>query len=342
MADDEPPGAPPPVPAPGEHGAPPSPFVAPSDAHADPYAGPFVSPSAAHDAGGRSGSGAGPAGAGAAGHGSPGDGPEPGPSGYGPTGYGPSGYPPGYGAPGYGPPAYGPAGYGPPGYGQQGYGYGYGYTPPASNNGLAVGSLICGILGIAVCQIVGIAALIMGYIARKRIRETGEQGAGMALAGIILGWVSVALLLAIVLFYVGFGIIALRTADSIPSTPTRRTPTTFRSGTTSTTERINPTTTTRRPGSTVAPSGVIPLEACASVTLALKNLEDPAKADRGILTDAARTLHERYPASSGDDIDTLLADALSRTNRDTTGAKTTAVLEASARLEDILAAACPG
>jgi hypothetical protein len=335
VADDEQPGARPPGPPSGDAGTP---------TGAPPGSVPPGDP-AARGPSGYAPPGSGASGSGSAGYGTPGSGPPGSASpGSGPPGSGSPGFgPPGYGPPGYGPPGYGNPGYGQQGYGQQGYGYGYGYSPPPPNNGLAVASLICGVLGLALCQLAGIAALVMGYIARKRIRETGEQGAGMALAGIILGWVSVALLVGIVLFYVAFGILALRTADTIPSTPTRRTPTTtFRGGTTSTTERISPTTTTRRPGSTVAPSGVIPIEACPNVTLALKNLEEPAKADRGILTDAARTMHEYYPAASGDDIDTLLADALSRANRDTTGAKTTPVLEASARLEDILTAACPG
>jgi len=262
------------------------------------------------------------------------------PPGSGPSGYGPPTYPP----PAYGPPGSAPPGAGPPGT-APGYGYGYGYgayPPPASNNGLAVASLVCGLLGLFFCQLIGIGAIITGYIARRRIRETGEQGAGLALAGIILGWISIALAVVVILFYVAFGILAVSTASNSSSSTFPRTPTTRRGAVTSTTERIAPTTSTRPPGPTAAPSGVIPVEACPSVTLALKNLEDPAKADRGILTDAARTLHERYPAEAGDDIDTVLADALSRVNHDTTGAKTTEVLEASQRLDDILAAACPG
>lgn len=38
-----------------------------------------------------------------------------------------------------------------------------------------------------------VLALVFGYIARKQIRERGESGAGLAVAGIVLGWVGVGL-----------------------------------------------------------------------------------------------------------------------------------------------------
>ena len=82
----------------------------------------------------------------------------------------------------YDPPPGGQPPYGaPPPYGQPpGYGY---YPPPPHHpgtNGFAIAALICGIL----CAPLGI---IFGFIARSQIRHTGEQGDGMALAGIIVG-----------------------------------------------------------------------------------------------------------------------------------------------------------
>jgi hypothetical protein len=65
-------------------------------------------------------------------------------------------------------------------------GYGYGYGP--STNGLAIASLVLGIVGGVAC--VGwIVAIVLGAIARNQIRNSGgrQKGAGMALAGIILG-----------------------------------------------------------------------------------------------------------------------------------------------------------
>jgi hypothetical protein len=57
---------------------------------------------------------------------------------------------------------------------------------------MAVASMVLGILWIY--WIGSILALIFGYVARKQIRERGEGGDGMALAGIVLGWVGVGIL----------------------------------------------------------------------------------------------------------------------------------------------------
>ena len=37
------------------------------------------------------------------------------------------------------------------------------------------------------------AAIVLGHVARSQIKRTGEQGAGLALAGLILGWAAVIL-----------------------------------------------------------------------------------------------------------------------------------------------------
>jgi hypothetical protein len=76
-----------------------------------------------------------------------------------------------------------------------------GYTPAgagyagARTDGLAIGSLICGILSL-VCfwplclgVLLGPAAAIMGFISRQRIAASGGTvgGNGLALAGLVLG-----------------------------------------------------------------------------------------------------------------------------------------------------------
>ncbi len=38
-----------------------------------------------------------------------------------------------------------------------------------------------------------ILALVFGYMAKRQIAERNEQGAGFATAGIVLGWVGIAL-----------------------------------------------------------------------------------------------------------------------------------------------------
>ncbi|MCL2533417.1 MAG: DUF4190 domain-containing protein [Nocardiaceae bacterium] len=66
------------------------------------------------------------------------------------------------------------------------------YGPPRPTNILAVLALVFGILG-------GILAIPFGHIARSQIRKTGEEGNGLALAGLILGyiWLAAALVVAI-------------------------------------------------------------------------------------------------------------------------------------------------
>ncbi len=44
-----------------------------------------------------------------------------------------------------------------------------------------------------------VLALILGYVARNQIRHTGQHGDGMALAGIVLGWIGVGFLLLVIL-----------------------------------------------------------------------------------------------------------------------------------------------
>jgi hypothetical protein len=64
---------------------------------------------------------------------------------------------------------------------------------PSPINRLAIASLVFGILWLF--WLGSILALIFGYLARKQIRERGEGGENLALAGIVLGWVGIVLLL---------------------------------------------------------------------------------------------------------------------------------------------------
>lgn len=71
-------------------------------------------------------------------------------------------------------------------------------------HGLAVASLVFGVLGFIGLFIIGpILALVFGYMARSRIKEDPHFGGdGMAIAGIVLGWIG--LLLQVVLIAFGF------------------------------------------------------------------------------------------------------------------------------------------
>lgn len=58
-------------------------------------------------------------------------------------------------------------------------------------SGLATAALVCGLGQLVIGFPAGIAAIILGHKARRRIRQTGEQGDGLAVAGLILGYLGV-------------------------------------------------------------------------------------------------------------------------------------------------------
>jgi len=74
---------------------------------------------------------------------------------------------------------------------------------------LAVVSLVSGILGWSLLPLLGsIAAIVTGHMARGEIRRAPErlEGDGLAVAGLVLGWLSVALWVAgIAIFVLFFG-----------------------------------------------------------------------------------------------------------------------------------------
>ncbi|MFF4586732.1 DUF1707 and DUF4190 domain-containing protein [Streptomyces sp. NPDC001388] len=65
-------------------------------------------------------------------------------------------------------------------------------APPPPTNGKAVGSMVCGVLTTMTAGLTGLPAVILGHKARAEIRRTGEGGDGFAIAGLVLGWLSVA------------------------------------------------------------------------------------------------------------------------------------------------------
>jgi hypothetical protein len=92
---------------------------------------------------------------------------------------------------------------------------------PTPTNGLAIASLACGVAQFAFGPLPTIPAIVLGHMARHQIKRTGEQGAGMALVGLLLGWAAVAIgvlaILALTLFVVaGTGHAAVIHAHLLP------------------------------------------------------------------------------------------------------------------------------
>ncbi|MEV4758993.1 DUF4190 domain-containing protein [Micromonospora sp. NPDC049559] len=101
------------------------------------------------------------------------------------------------------------------GYPASGYpAYGYPTTPVnPPTNGMAIASLVLALVGIASCITAPVGA-ILGHIARRQIRERGEGGDGMALAGIIIGWILTGLLGLLIAFYVVIIVLAINSSSS--------------------------------------------------------------------------------------------------------------------------------
>jgi hypothetical protein len=78
-----------------------------------------------------------------------------------------------------------------------------GYYPPMMpaqpTSGLAIGAMICGIAEIFTLGFAAIPAVILGHLARAQIRQTGERGDGMAIAGLVLGYLGIAGWLLVIL-----------------------------------------------------------------------------------------------------------------------------------------------
>lgn len=89
---------------------------------------------------------------------------------------------------------------------------GYGYATASRTNGLAIASLVLGILWLG--GVGSILALVFGYIAKSQIDASGgtEGGRSLAVAGIVLGYVGLGLTLV---WFVLFGILLNEVGDSL-------------------------------------------------------------------------------------------------------------------------------
>ena len=131
------------------------------------------------------------------------------PGGYAPGPYQPGAYPPEAYNPGaYPPGAYAPGPY-PGGYPPAPYGDYYQGPPAAPKNGMGIASLVVAIIALIGSfsvvggVVLGVAAVILGFVARNRVKTGQADNGGVALAGIILGVVSVIAGLAFVAIWVG-------------------------------------------------------------------------------------------------------------------------------------------
>jgi hypothetical protein len=107
-----------------------------------------------------------------------------------------------YGAP-FGPPAGPPPGpYGAP----PGAIGGYGYQPVHKTNGLAIAGFVCSFFFFLVLG--SILGIVFGFVARGQIKRSQgvQKGAGLAVAGIIIGFAGIALLVLAIAIPTFFGV----------------------------------------------------------------------------------------------------------------------------------------
>ena len=85
---------------------------------------------------------------------------------------------------------------------------------PRQTSALAITSLVSGLLGWTFLPLVGsLVAIITGHMARAEIRRANGQidGDGLAIAGLVLGWlviaISVLTILAFILFFGGLAVL---------------------------------------------------------------------------------------------------------------------------------------
>jgi len=155
----------------------------------------------------------------------------PSPSGGPGQGYPPPGHAQGYGQPiagqhGPGQPPYGQPPYGQQQYGQAPYGgqqqygqqaaYGQPYGYPYGALPQARGTNTMAILALVLAFVFAPLGLILGVIARRQIKQTGEDGDGLALAGLIIGGVFTAIYVAGIVFFV-IALVAFGTASEVGS-----------------------------------------------------------------------------------------------------------------------------
>ncbi|HEX8730712.1 MAG TPA: DUF4190 domain-containing protein [Ktedonobacterales bacterium] len=108
----------------------------------------------------------------------------------------------------------------PPGYQQSPYATSYqqpyappgaGYAPAGPTSGMAIASLVCSLLGI------GLVGVILGHLALNEINKSNgyTQGRGLAIAGLIIGYLQIA---AVVIFLI-FVVLGVLFAASTPGVP---------------------------------------------------------------------------------------------------------------------------
>lgn len=90
----------------------------------------------------------------------------------------------------------------------QNYGYQAAQQQQAPYNVLGIVSFVLSVLGFT------IVAVILGHISMSQIKRTGERGRGFAIAGLVIGYVTLAIGILFIIVIVGAGLLAASTSSN--------------------------------------------------------------------------------------------------------------------------------
>ncbi|MBP1991470.1 DUF4190 domain-containing protein [Paenibacillus eucommiae] len=79
------------------------------------------------------------------------------------------------------------------------------HQPPPRTNGKSIAAMVLGICSLVIPYlglIIGIVAIVFASISFKEIKRTGEQGKGMAIAGLVCGIIGTALYALIIIIII--------------------------------------------------------------------------------------------------------------------------------------------
>jgi peptidyl-prolyl cis-trans isomerase B (cyclophilin B) len=86
------------------------------------------------------------------------------------------------------------------------------YPPPRQTNSMAVVALV----GALVFAPLGI---VFGHIALSQIRRSDEDGKGLAIAGLVIGYIFTVLFLLVIVFWLAMLVVFANEIHKLPSTP---------------------------------------------------------------------------------------------------------------------------
>ncbi|WP_066897077.1 peptidylprolyl isomerase [Mycolicibacterium houstonense] len=88
-------------------------------------------------------------------------------------------------------------------------GYPAGYPPSARTNSMAVAALVCSLVFAPL-------GIVFGHISLSQIKRSGEEGRGLAIAGLIIGYVMTVVTILVMVVSVLFAVFMVRTVENLP------------------------------------------------------------------------------------------------------------------------------